>query len=222
MSKKLILGLCLAFSLGLTTGCTNRNNEEIAPTVNIEDVLLEESTQENTEVSKVVEYDGLTLQSSTEEILDFLYGEDENMYTAAEKMIGTQLIDFEFEDIKGNISSVKSLNEKEGGFVLELMASWCSTCKELEPSLKEYREKSSFPVLSVSFDESRDELNSSDTTIDTSHVNVLTSEINLVDVYNLEYIPSLYFVDEEGVIQFVMIGNTDVETLQYLTSKFLG
>lgn len=224
MSKRLILSLSLVLILGLTTGCNDKtkNKEELTPSINVEEVLSEESISEDLKEESVSEYGDLNLQSSTEEILDYIYSEDENMYAAAQDMIGKQVIDFDFENKKGTVQSISSFNEREGSFILELMASWCSTCKELEPTLEEYREKGSAPIVSVSYNETRNELNSDSALIDTSYVNVLTSDISLVEEFNLQYIPSMYFIDEAGVVQFVMIGNTDIETLHFLTARFLN
>lgn len=152
---------------------------------------------------------------SKEDLIKSVYGDDSSWAESTLSLIGKPAPDFKFTDSEGVTKSISDFKGKP--LILDIMTTTCPTCEEVQGILEEFKKTSDIPVISVSYNETREMLNKSDYAHPTSLIS--TTEVDLVDLYKLAYTPSLIYIDAEGIVQFSLIGSTDLETVQYVAAK---
>lgn len=159
---------------------------------------------------------------NSKELFDEIYHSDAEYSNSAKSFIGTTIKDFEIISSNGTRQSIKDMEGKP--FILEFMTTSCETCQQVAPELERFRKLSDIPVISVSYDEDRDMLNSATEklAIDTSTIFNVDPTTDVVDLYKLEFVPTILYVDAEGTIQFALVGSTDLETIQLVADTVLN
>lgn len=132
--------------------------------------------------------------------------------------VGSEAPDFSLKDIDGKEISLSSLRGKP--VVLNVWAPWCPPCRAEMPNLQAvYKSQGSaasggFELLAVA------------TQSDLSNVTAFVKEFGVTfpvfmdaqnavtDLYQVGPIPTSYFIDKDGIVRAVQIGQMDVETFK--------
>jgi thiol-disulfide isomerase/thioredoxin len=130
---------------------------------------------------------------------------NENIPTAPQT--GAYAPNFTLESTSGHIVQ---LSDYQGKVVLlNFWAVWCPPCREEMPAIQSVHESygDQLVVLSVNAGDTRadtiDFLNSLGLTFET----VLDSDNKVDDQYRVRGIPTTFFIDQQGIIQFLHVGN---------------
>ena len=144
----------------------------------------------------------------------------------AEVGIGNKAIAFDLKTLDGT-QSYKMSDFKGELVLLNLWASWCSSCKKEMPEFFELQKKykTGFKIVTVSIDKNCDNsidfLKSveSDTGMKTPFISLYDPEKLLAKAYRAKGMPSSYLIDKNGVIQSVMVGSLSHADIIELSKK---
>lgn len=133
--------------------------------------------------------------------------------------VGTQAPDFSLKGVDGKAIQLSALRGKR--VVLYLWAPWCPACRAVVPILEEaYKsqesngEASRFEIIAVA---TQSELPSVSAFVEEFGVTfpvAMDLQNYVTDLYQVGPIPTSYFIDKDGMIQAVQIGQMDASTLQ--------
>lgn len=159
--------------------------------------------------------------STIDDLFNEIYHGESAYATSAKNFIGTQAKNFEFISSNDTHYTIEDMKGKP--FILEFMTTSCETCQQVGPEIDLFKKASDIPVISVSYDEDRDMLNSASEklSMDTSEIFNVAHDTDVVDLYNLEFVPTILYIDADGVIQFALVGSTDLETIQLVADTVL-
>jgi peroxiredoxin len=130
-------------------------------------------------------------------------------------MVGTQALDFRAKDLSGNEIV---LSELRGNVVLiDFWATWCPPCIEELPNVKRIYGKNKdkdFVIIGISVDREFDDLEAflEGSGIDWPQIfdyGVAGGRIS--DAYRVEFIPSTFLIDRNGIIRHVDLRDTELE-----------
>jgi peroxiredoxin len=132
--------------------------------------------------------------------------------------LGETAPDFEFENDEGHTAS---LSDFRGEVVLvNFWATWCGPCTIEMPFIQQvYDERSGkgVVVMLINLGDSASTVTSFLDQHDLSLPVLLNPNQELVGSYNIEYIPTTFFLDEDGVIQHIEVGafssKEDIESI---------
>ena len=135
-------------------------------------------------------------------------------------------VSFELKTLDAT-KSYKMSDFKGDVILLNLWASWCSSCKKEMPEFFQLqnRYKTGFKIVTVSIDKnsknSIDFLKSveSDTGMKTPFISLYDPEKSLAKAYRAKGMPSSYLIDKDGVIQDVMVGSLSHDDIMQLSKK---
>lgn len=204
MKKKYFVGVFLASAL-LLTGCSE--DTETVKEVE-EDVVEKETAPALTEKQKEV-------QSSLD--LEKLFS-DPQIRGYAERWIGLEMPQFTMTSADGGNVSLEDYKGKD--FLLELASTTCPACIQTQPQLNEFSTNNpEIPVLQV-FGEN--ESNVTEFMKNTDSTNYSTAlpdgQAVLFETLELMFTPTTFFIDQDGIIQFIHIGSfPDVESIELYT-----
>lgn len=127
--------------------------------------------------------------------------------------IGERAPDFEWVAPDGTRRSLSSLRPKR--VVLNFWATWCVPCKEEMPLLERTAgERADIVFLAVDLDESGDQIRAFFDELGLTRIEPLL-DVGLATSrrYGLASVPSTFFIDTNGVIRHIQIGEMDEEKL---------
>lgn len=154
-------------------------------------------------------------QEDIERLIKEVYHDDPSWVGDVLELIGQVAPEFEFTDADGE---TKHLSDFKGTpIILDIMTTSCPTCVEVHEHIVAYKSSSEIPVISISYDETREMLDASDFPYDTK--DIMTTNDDLVELYQMDYAPSLFYIDADGIVRFPLVGSTDLETIQYIASQ---
>lgn len=118
--------------------------------------------------------------------------------------VGSAAPDFHASDLKG---SVVTLSELRGQFVLiNFWATWCAPCRVEMPVIQARYNDGGFAVLAVNFDESAEKVQGFVDELGLDLPVLLDPGGAVQELYRVRGYPTTYFVDGQGVIQYIHIG----------------
>lgn len=195
--KQLIAASALALLLAACSGEEQKPPQVETPTEQEESLL---SLSEREQLSKLIL--------------------DKDTLAYALNYVGKPVSDFALFNIAGD--TVKPSDFKGQDFLMEFALTTCPACQSLQPTLMEL----DVPVLQV-FD-----------TDEQANVEAFAAEFNvgeegqknmlfgdprknLSKLYNLQFVPTIFFVNAEGIIRFVSVGAEPKENLEaYMNFAF--
>lgn len=142
--------------------------------------------------------------------------QDEDIREYARAMIGQKAPNFTLTNLNGE--KVKLSDFKGKNVILELAKTTCPFCQKVHPVIDEFR-KSHEDVVVLQVFASEDK-NIVETYFKTNqhdiHEGVLTGEgpNNVFRDYRTKWVPNFIFIDKNGFISFIHVGELDQEMLQ--------
>lgn len=126
---------------------------------------------------------------------------------AQSPQLGEPAPDFQFQDSEGQTTS---LSDFRGEVVLvNFWATWCGPCVYEMPFIQqvydEWRGKG-LVVLTINIGESANKATSFMEEYSLSFPVLLDTSSEVAQRYNVQYIPTTFFIDEDGIIQHIEVG----------------
>jgi len=125
-------------------------------------------------------------------------------------LIGEPAPDFVLPDLDGGVLQLSDLRGKV--VLVNLWATWCVPCRAEIPGLirmyEQYRDRG-FELLAVDYQESPEKVGQFVDEWGMSYLNVVDSDSSVVRQYRLTGIPESFFVDRDGVLRDLRIGNME-------------
>lgn len=200
--KKLSLILALLIMTVSLVGCGNQ--------VSNNDIHNNKSEGTKETVKKEQKY----LDVISEDQLEAIYP-DEEIRGYAKDFLGQTVPNMEIRDLEGNVFDLESLRGKD--FVMEFIGTWCPACKATSPHIDEFKRlHPDKEVFVIAFADTKEDI------LAYKEENGLTqpiymtnlSEDEFKELYQLKYVPAFFFVDKEGTIQFLYIGDLTTDFLE--------
>lgn len=135
---------------------------------------------------------------------------------SAQPAVGSKAPEISLPNAKGEIVKLSSLRGKV--VLLDFWASWCGPCRQsnrkMTPVYKEYKSKG-LEVLAVSIDGNTNAWSNAVQQDKTEWLQVIDVKAErgneLTRTWNLQYIPSTFLIDKEGLIVTVGPGKDELE-----------
>jgi peroxiredoxin len=136
---------------------------------------------------------------------------------AGEANIGFQAPDFSLSTVDGQSLSLSELRGKN--VLLNYWVTWCIPCLEEMPVLeklhREYQDQN-LVILSVN-GINQDELDKVAATMGENSVTfpvVLDQSAAVYDLYRVQFMPTSFFIDDQGVIRYIQLGSSTEDVLR--------
>lgn len=130
--------------------------------------------------------------------------------------VGARGPEFTLEQLGGNAISLSAL---QGQVVLiNYWATWCGPCRLEMPIIQARYNDGGFAVLAVNFDESAERVQRFVDELGLDFPVLLDPGGRVQELYRVRGYPTSYFLDSEGIIRFIHIGEMSATDLdRYLT-----
>lgn len=126
---------------------------------------------------------------------------------AQSPQVGEPAPDFEFQDSK---EQTTYLSDFSGEVVLvNFWATWCGPCTYEMPFIQQVYDEwmgTGLVVLAINIGESADTVTSFVEEHGFSFPVLLNTNREVAERYSIEYIPTTFFIDEDGIIQYIEVG----------------
>lgn len=124
--------------------------------------------------------------------------------TGSALTVGSAAPDFELTTLDGDTITLSQF--RGSPVLLELGATWCPDCQDTAPRLQELHETySDLVVLSVDSEEDAGTVQAFADEYGLTYPIALDSDGAVADLYHIWAIPTLFFIDSDGIIQEVAI-----------------
>ena len=128
---------------------------------------------------------------------------------------GDTAYDFYLEDMDGNFVSLSDFRGKK--VFLTFWASWCPHCRAEMPHLQEFAEENEdVVVLGVNVTSSESSLDNVKGFVDEFGLTFpnLYGTDDIANLYDVEFLPTSYFIDSNGVVNESVIGTVTKDILE--------
>lgn len=128
---------------------------------------------------------------------------------------GDTAYDFYLEDMDGNFVSLSDFRGKK--VFLNFWASWCPPCRVEMPHLQEFAEENEdVVVLGVNVTSSESSLDNVKGFVDEFGLTFpnLYGTDDITNLYDVEFLPTSYFIDSNGVVNESVIGTVTKDILE--------
>ena len=128
---------------------------------------------------------------------------------------GDTAYDFYLEDMDGNVVSLSDFRGKK--VFLNFWASWCPPCRVEMPHLQEFAEENEdVVVLGVNVTSSESSLDNVKGFVDEFGLTFpnLYGTDDITNLYDVEFLPTSYFIDSNGVVNESVIGTATKDILE--------
>ena len=128
---------------------------------------------------------------------------------------GDTAYDFYLEDMDGNFVSLSDFRGKK--VFLNFWASWCPPCRVEMPHLQEFAEENEdVVVLGVNVTSSESNLDNVKGFVDEFGLTFpnLYGTDDITNLYDVEFLPTSYFIDSNGVVNESVIGTVTKDILE--------
>jgi peroxiredoxin len=122
--------------------------------------------------------------------------------------VGKQAPDFELDTLDGQTVVLSQLQGKP--VLLNFWATWCSPCVYEMPFLQQVHQdwpEDELVLLGVNIGESPSQAAEFMQSNGLSFTVLLDSQTAVAQKYNIEYIPTTFLIDREGIIQEIKVGS---------------
>jgi peroxiredoxin len=136
----------------------------------------------------------------------------------AEEESGTTAPDFELPDLEGN---TKKLTDYQGKVVvLNFWATWCGPCVREMPMFQEYQDRyPDMALLGVDEEESPETVRDFLQKMGLTYTILLDEKAELGQSLRVNYLPTTFFIDEQGEIRFRHFGILNEDQLTYYLTE---
>ena len=134
--------------------------------------------------------------------------------------VGQVAVDFTLTNSQGEEVSLSDYRGKK--VLLNFWASWCGPCREEMPAFEEFaKENPDIVILGVNLDMS-DQKASADGLVQELNITypILYGTKDLAKTYQVQYLPTNLFIDEDGVIKQSIFGSISKDVLVEEFGKF--
>jgi len=121
--------------------------------------------------------------------------------------VGNLAPDFQLQNLDGQAVSLGNLRGKP--VLINFWATWCGPCRSEMPYIQEIYEEWSdkgLVLLAINIGESSSKVEEFRQSYNLSFTVLLDTKQNVAQKYNIQYIPTTFFVDKDGIIQDKVIG----------------
>lgn len=142
---------------------------------------------------------------------------EEKLNTSAGLNVGLKAPDFELENLLGEKVKLSDFEGKK--VMLNFWATWCPPCKAEIPDMQKFylEEGNDIVILAVNIDPENDVAGFAEQMGVTFPI-LLDKKNNVNKIYQIISIPTSYFIDERGLIQYKHIGAMDIKAMR----KYMG
>lgn len=137
--------------------------------------------------------------------------------------VGRAAPDFQLQDLDGNEVSLAGLRGKP--VLINFWATWCGSCRSERPHLEQiYQDWSSkgLELFTINVGESSAQIRDFMQSNNLSMPVLLDTNLVVAEKYNVTGIPTTFFIDKDGIIQWRMVGPfQEKEQIEQLLSKII-
>lgn len=127
--------------------------------------------------------------------------------------VGAVAPDFALQDLDGETVRLSDLRGQT--VLVNFWATWCGPCRDEMPAIQaRYNDRGDFAVLAVDFGENAQQVQNFLTEIQVELPVLLDQDGSVQDLYRVRGYPSSFFVDGDGVIRFLHIGQMSEADLE--------
>ena len=141
-----------------------------------------------------------------------------------EPKVGSRAPDFELKDVQtGEPVKLSSLRGRP--VWVNFWASWCEACREEMPAMKQLHARykaQNLAILGIDVQESAGTVKEHIAANGYDWTFAIDTDGTVTDRYFVHGIPAHFFIDEEGVIRAMQIGEAKMETVEGLLETILG
>ncbi|MBE0409966.1 MAG: redoxin domain-containing protein [Anaerolineales bacterium] len=137
--------------------------------------------------------------------------------------IGSPAVNFELEDLEGNIISLKDFRDK--AVLINFWATWCGPCRFEMPAIQSRFDQyeDDLDVIAINFDEPARVVQQFIDELGLTFTVLLDPGGTVQREYRVRAYPTTYFLDKEGVVKFLHIGYMSESQIdQYLNQIGIG
>ena len=134
--------------------------------------------------------------------------------------VGAEAPYFALIDLNGERVSLSDLRGQV--VLLNFWATWCGPCREEMPTIQERYNDGGFAVLAIDFDESKEKVQGYMDELGIDLPVLLDPGGNIQELYRVRGYPTSFFVDADGVIRFIHIGELKMGDLDYYLTQLIG
>lgn len=134
--------------------------------------------------------------------------------------VGAEAPYFALIDLNGERVSLSDLRGQV--VLLNFWATWCGPCREEMPTIQERYNDGGFAVLAIDFDESKEKVQGYMDELGIDLPVLLDPGGNIQELYRVRGYPTSFFVDADGVIRFIHIGELKIGDLDYYLTQLIG
>lgn len=127
--------------------------------------------------------------------------------SAQSPQLGGPAPNFQFQNPEGQATSLSDLRGKP--VLVNFWATWCSPCRMEMPYLQQIYEEwqeRGLVVLAINIGESADKVTNFVESYSISFPVLLDTNQDAALCYNIQYIPTTFFIDRDGIIQYIEVG----------------
>ena len=138
-------------------------------------------------------------------------------------IIGSKAPDFSMTGISGQQISLKDLRGQ--GVLVNFWATWCYPCREEMDDLKAAYEKykdQGIVILGIDMKEGEDTVRKFTDSYKITYPILIDTDGKVSDAYNVFGIPSSFFIDREGVIRDIVLGEMDQDSINNKIEKLIS
>lgn len=212
--KKKLIALALLSSILTLTACNN--DKGVTSTPNEQPISTKEQSPESTtaEQNDSISTKKASIQSNLP--FDELYP-DPTIRKYAEKFIGIKASDFTLKNAEGKDVSLSDFKGKN--VILEMAQTTCHVCQDAQPKLNEFKKANPDLEIIQVFNEPLEPVNDFlKSTNSTESIHTLHGDAyEVFNDYEVEFVPILLFIDKEGMIQLIHVGQIDIDYLKLNT-----
>lgn len=131
---------------------------------------------------------------------------DTSSRVRSELAVGTPAPEFELESLAGGKARLADYRGK--AVLLNFWATWCAPCKKEMPlfEVRSQRYKDQLVVIGVNLGEGREEVQAFAKEMEINFPVLLEPSGKASAAYNVSGYPSTFFIDQEGILQSIYIG----------------
>ena len=138
-------------------------------------------------------------------------------------IIGSKAPDFSMTGISGQQISLKDLRGQ--GVLVNFWATWCYPCREEMDDLKAAYEKykdQGIVILGIDMKEGEETVRKFTDSYKITYPILIDTDGKVSDAYNVFGIPSSFFIDREGIIRDIILGEMNQDSINNKIEKLIS
>ena len=153
-----------------------------------------------------------------EKEIEDVYGDDAELINLINQFVGYKAPNLTITDLDGNEVNISDF--KGENVILEFMGTWCPVCEESVSNIEDYNENyEKAKIISVSLNEEVEDVEKFIEEKNIKNIDYYLANENVEDVYSIRFVPLLFFIDKEQIVQFIMAGDISSDMLQVYSDK---